>query len=170
VPIVSSTASPAVAVRPGAPRPAAIRSASGTSDGAAVPSTPTVATANPRYSTTTIASAAKIARGSWRAGSFRSPARCDTASQPMKDSISRLAAVPIADQPWGANGAQFSARLSGIAVTTATSRSAASSPVSASWSRAVVRSPTAFAAITAAIIAAAPATAVPRPAPSSSAT
>ena len=48
VPIVSSTASAAVTVRPVSPSPAAIRSASGTSDGADVPSTPTVATASPR--------------------------------------------------------------------------------------------------------------------------
>lgn len=48
VPIVSSTARPAVTVRPVEPRPAAIRSAIGTFDAAAVPSTPTVATASPR--------------------------------------------------------------------------------------------------------------------------
>jgi Lrp/AsnC family transcriptional regulator, leucine-responsive regulatory protein len=37
VPVVSRTASAAVTIRPGVPRPAAIRSASGTCDGAAVP-------------------------------------------------------------------------------------------------------------------------------------
>ena len=135
-----------------------------------MPSTPIVATARPRYSTITIASAPKIARGSWCAGSCSSPARCETASQPMNESISRLAAVPTAPQPCGANGVQFSARLSGSALTTATSSSAASTPASPSWSRAVACTPTALAATTAAIIPAAATTAASRPAPSSSAT
>ena len=115
-------------------------------------------------------SAAKIARGSWRAGSRRSPARCETASQPMNESISRLAAVPIAAQPCGANGVQFSAWLSGSAVRTAVSSSAASRPASTSWSLAVVWRPNALVTATVAIIAAAPMTAPVRPASSSSAT
>ena len=88
----------------------------------------------------------------------------------MKLSISRLAAVPIDAQPCGANGAQFCWRLSGSAVTTATSRSAARSAASPSWSFAEVRSPTALVAMTVAIIPAAAATAPSRPAPISSAT
>ena len=88
----------------------------------------------------------------------------------MKLSISRLAAVPIDAQPCGANGAQFSWRLSGRALTTATRSSAASRPARASWSFADVRSPTALVAMTVAIIPAAAATAPSRPAPISSAT
>ena len=48
VPTVRRTATNSVAARPGAPRPASIRSASGTEDGSPAPSTPTMATASPR--------------------------------------------------------------------------------------------------------------------------
>ncbi len=55
-----------------------------------------------------MATAAPIARGSCFAGSLSSPARCDPASQPTNENISTLAAPPIASQPFGANGVQFS--------------------------------------------------------------
>src|SRR5687768_5623789 len=77
----------------------------------------------------------------------------------MNESISRLAAVPTAAQPCGANGVQWSARLSGSAVTIATSSSAASTAARPSCIRAPAFRPTALTAVTAAIITAAPPTA-----------
>ena len=112
-----------------------------------------------------MAKAASIARGSWRRGSAKSPARCATASQPTKDSISRLAAVPIASHPCGAKGVQLSERAEGRALVTATSRSTASSAARPSWKRAVACRPRALDATTTTIIAAAAATAAGRPPP-----
>ena len=89
----------------------------------------------------------------------------------MNESISTLAALPTAAQPCGANGVQFSARVSGSAVSDGHEqqrREHAGHPELQPRGRLAARS--ALAAMTPAIIAAAAAIAPSRPTFSSSAT
>jgi len=68
-----------------------------------------VAMARPRYTAEVTARVITTTRGNCRRASAKRVVSGATASQPTKENISVAAAVPIEDQPCGANGAQLAA-------------------------------------------------------------
>jgi hypothetical protein len=79
-----------------------------------------------------IEKASAITRGSCRSASRRRAVIGAIASHPTNDSMSTVPAVPIADQPCGANGVQLSMRADGSAPTTATRITAVRRPTNPS--------------------------------------
>ena len=92
------------------------------------------------------------------------------ASHPTNDSMSTVPAVPIADQPCGANGVQLSMRADGSAPTTATTITAVRRPTNPSWTAPEACPPPVVSATTASNSTAARATVTRRPPPTSCAT
>src|SRR5215472_7136553 len=141
VPMVKRTAATAATAGPAVPTARPSRAANGTDVAEAGPSTPIVTTARPRYSAEVVASAIAITRGSCLAGLANRVVSGATASQPMNDSISVVAARPTDGHPCGANGVQFAVVTDEADPATATVTSVISKPTKTSWTPVLARSP-----------------------------